>query len=452
VLAVLWIVSAAHRLILALVLALVVALSSWRWAAADRRQRRRWAAAERRAARHMARARSRYAYAAGLQARALSPTAPNPAMQDVGRMPQTIVAIPPGGPFIRYSQLGQQQAYVAAGQIFGGLITLPVPAVSGFIRHFIMKVAATGGTGATVAGANPDAPWNAIANVTIKDPSGQSIYPTIDGFGLFLINLYGGQCGQGGQQDPRNLASFAAVQTTSGSGAGNFTFKIWLPFVINSAEYCALPADNAAETLRLAIQLGTSAAVYQTAPTTLPTMTFTVQEEVDTQPNNLPDLAPFDVGASAQWIVTVSGQNPPSNAFARIQDNNVGQYVHTKIYVYRDSLNVRQDFFPATDLSLLIDNYAYYSAELNDDRYDKMIKAFNITRPTGVIVHTWRQSVMTQVSTADDLEDVLVTSGATKVEVQGTWATNANQPAQLYCYTGFVFPGKSGYPYGSQGA
>lgn len=395
--------------------------------------------------------RRRYGWTRHAYARQLSPTAPNPGMQDVGRLPQTIVAVPGGGPFIRYSQLGQQQGYVSGGNAFGALITLPLPAVSGFLRHFIVKIAATGGTGATVAGANPDAPWNAIQNVTIKDPSGQPLYPTIDGFGLFLINLYGGQCGQGGQQDPRNLASFSNVQTTSGSGAGNFSFKLWLPFAANSSEYCALPADNAAETMRLAIQLGTSAAVYQTAPATLPTMTATVQEEVDTQPNNLPDLAPFDVGASAQWIVTVSGQNPPSNAYARIQDNNVGQFVHSKIFVYRDSLNVRQDFFPATDLSLLIDNYAYFSSELNDDRYDKMIKAFNVTRPTGVIVYTWRQSVMTQVSTADDLEDVLVTSGGTKVEIAGTWGTNSNQPAQLYSYTGMIFPGKTGYPYGSQG-
>ncbi len=415
------------------------------------RQRRRWKLAMRGAARQMTRARARYAYAAGLQARVLSPTAPNPSAQDVGRLPQTTVGVPPGGPFIRYSFSGQQHGYVVAGQAFGALVTLPVPAVSGFIRSFIVKLQATGGTGATVAGANPDAPWNAIQNVTIKDPSGQPLYPVIDGYGLFLINLYGGQCGQGGQQAPSALPSFSTVQTTSGSGAGNFTFKLWIPFEFNSSGYCSLPADNAAETMRLAIQLNTSAAVYQTAPATLPTMTITVQEPVNTAPNNLPDLAPYDVGASAQWLVTVSGQNPPSNAYARILDTAVGQFIHTKIYVYRDSNNVRQDFFPATDLSLLVDNYAYFSSELNDDRYDKMLKAFNVTRPTGVIVYTFRQSIQEQVSSADDGEDVLVTSGATKLELAGTWGTNSNQPAQLYAYTGMIFPGKEGYPYGSQG-
>lgn len=448
---------APYRWLERLVLGVALAIVLWRVAYSDHEQRRRWAReqarhAQLRADRIVARAHRRYRWAEGLQARVMSPTAPNPAAQDVGRLPQTIVGVPPGGSFIRYSFDGQQQGYVQAGQAFGALITLPLPAVSGFIKHFIMKVAATGGTGATVAGGNADAPWNAIANVTIKDPSGQPLYPVIDGFGLFLINLYGGQCGQGGQQDPRNLASFSALQTTSGSGAGNFTFKLWLPFQYNSSGYCSLPADNAAETMRLAIQLGTSAAVYQTAPATLPTMTVTVQEPLNTQPNNLPDLAPFDVGASAQWLVTVSGQNPPSNAYARIQDTAVGQFIHTKIFVYRDNNNARQDFFPSTDLSLIIDNYAYFSSELNDDRYDKMIKAFNVTRPTGVIVYTFRQSVQDQVSTADDGEDVLVTSGGTKLEVAGTWATNANAPASLYAYTGMIFPGKEGYPYGSQGS
>lgn len=375
--------------------------------------------------------------------------APNVPAQEVGRLPQTTVGIPEGGPFIRYSQYAQQPAYTVSGQAFGALITLPVPAVSGFLRSFIVKIAATGGTGATVVTAAADAPYSVIQTLTLRDPSGQPIYPTIDGYGLFLVNMYGGQVAQAGAQIPSALPSWSAIQTASGSGAGNFTFKLWVPLTYNSSEYCALPADNAAETVKLTIQLAASSAVYSQAPATLPTMQLWVQEEYDATPNNLPDLAPFDVGASAQWLLTVSGQNPPSAAAARIQDQGVGQFVHSKIYVLRDSTNARLDSFPSSDLTYWIDNFPYFF-ELNDDRFDKMFQAFQVTRPTGVIVYTFRQSVQKMVTTADDAEDVLVTTGATKIEVAGTWGTISNAPGQVYAYTGFIFPGETGFPYGNQ--
>ena len=386
-------------------------------------------------------------------------TAASPAAQTVGRLPQTTQGLPQGGPFLRYAEESQQQGYSTAGNAYGALITLPLSAVSGFLRALIVKVQATGGSGATVVTAAADSPWNAISQLTFKDSSGQTLYPAIDGYSLFLINLYSGQVGQGGQQSPGGLPSFTAIQTASGSGAGNFTFKIWVPLEFNSSGYCSLPSDNSAEVPKLAVQLAGSATVYTQAPATLPTMTVTVEEPYWAVPNNMPDLAPYDVGASAQWLINVSGQNPPSAAYQRTLDQGVGQFVHTKIYIYRDSTNARVDNFPAT-LEYWIDNFQYRN-ELIDDRYDKMFKAFAPTncgtngasgsRPTGVICYSWRNSIQEQVSAADDAENILVTTGSTKVEVGGTWLTNSNAPAQLTSLTGMIFPGATGFPFGSQG-
>lgn len=383
---------------------------------------------------------------------AATATMPNPAAQEVGRLPQTTIGIPAGGPFIRYAKRGWQQGYATSGTAFAATLTNPLPAVPGFLSALVIKIAATGGTGATAPTAAADAPWNVIQSLTFRDPSGQPIYNAIDGYSLYLINLYSGQCGQGGQQDPTKLPSYSAIQTTSGSGAGNFTFKLWVPLEWSSSGYCSLPADNSAETPRLQIVLAASGTVYTTAPATLPTMAVTVQEKFWTQPSNMPDLAPYDVGASAQWFINNGTIAPPSNAYARILDQMVGQFVHTKIYVYRDSNNARQDDFPSSDLSLIVDNYPYRSQELNDDRYDLMFKGFNVTRPTGVIVYTARQSVQEQVSEADDGEEVWVTTGSTKWELAGTWATNANVPATLQIITGMIFPAEVGFPYGNQGA
>jgi hypothetical protein len=386
-------------------------------------------------------------------------TAANPQAQTVGRLPQTTTGIPAGGPFIRYAEEAVALAYSTAGIAFGGVSNLPLTAVPGFLRALIVKIQATGGSGANVPTVAADGPHNVISQLTLRDASGQPIYPAIDGFGLFLINLYSGQNqGQGAFQDITALPSFAAVTVTSGSGAGNFTVKYWVPLEINSSGYCSLPADNSAELPKLLIQFNAAGTVYNTtSPSTLPTLTCTVEESYWAVPNNMPDLAPYDVGASAQWLLTVSGQNPPSNAYMRVLDQGVGQFVHTKIYVFRDSANARQDFYPAS-LEQWIDQFQY-RFELSDDRFDLMTMAFGIgaakptgmsARPTGVVAYTWRTAVQQQVSKADDLELVLVTTGSTKVELGGTWLTNANQPAQLTCYTGMIFPGMSGYPWGSQ--
>lgn len=371
-----------------------------------------------------------------------SATAPNPAAQEVGRVPQTTVAVPAGGPFIRYAQKAWQPGYNADSG-FGKRISQPLPAVSGYLRGLLITVNASGGSGTASLAA--DAPWSVLQSIDLKDPSGQNIYPTLDGYSLYLINLYGGQVGQNGAQDPATLPSFVAVDSTT----GDFSFKLWLPLEFNSSGYCSLPADNSAETPRLQIVLAGAAQVYDTAPGTLPDISVSVQTPYWAVPNNLSSLAPPDVGASAQWLVTSLTNSPSSGSYKRLLDPEVGQFVHTKIYVYRDSNGVRQDFFPATGLEQWIDNFQYRSEDFTD-RTDDMYKQFQVNRPTGVIAYSWRDSVQTSVSTADDGERLLVTNGATKVELAGSWATNTNLPAEVQSITGMIFPGPSGWPYGSQ--
>lgn len=380
-------------------------------------------------------------------------TAPNPQAQTVGRLPQTTQGIPAGGPFIRYADDAVALAYSTAGIAFGGTSNLPLTAVPGFLKGLIVKLVASGGSGATVVVASADAPHNTISALTLRDASGQPVYPAIDGFGLFLINLYSGQCGQGGQQDPTQTGNgFVAIQTASGSGAGNFTIQYYVPLQYNSSGYCGLPADNSAELPKLLIQFNTAAIVYSTPPATVPTITLTVEENYWAVPNNMPDLAPFDVGASAQWLLTTSGQNPPGGAYMRVLDQGVGQYVHTKIYVLRgsDAASTRLDQFPLS-MEQWIDQFQY-KLENQSDRISWLFKQFNVTRPTGVFAYTWRNSIQDQVSQADDAEAVLVTTGSTKVELGGTWQSGGTAPLQLTAYTGMIFPGPSGYPWGSQAA
>ena len=56
----------------------------------------------------------------------------------------------------------------------------------------------------------------------------------------------------------------------SPTGAGNFTFKLWIPLEYNSSGYTSLPTDNTAELPKLLIQLNAAATVYGVVPSTVP--------------------------------------------------------------------------------------------------------------------------------------------------------------------------------------
>src|SRR5438132_1128201 len=93
-------------------------------------------------------------------------TQANPQAQTVGRLPQTTQGVPAGGPFIRYAEEAVALAYDTAGIAFGGISNLPLTAVPGFLRALIVKMTASGGSGAAVVTAASDAPMNAISQLT----------------------------------------------------------------------------------------------------------------------------------------------------------------------------------------------------------------------------------------------------------------------------------------------
>lgn len=363
-----------------------------------------------------------------------------PALGTVSRQPQT-TAEPTSGaaPFSRMSRQMQILGPVSSGLTFGSLFTPPIKPAGGYIRFYPLYITATGGTG-TVAVASQDAPYNTLQNIFLRDPFGQPIIQA-DGYSLFLIDLYGGQSGMlSFGNNTASLPSFSNVATS-----GNFVFRVHLPLELDSSGYCSLPAMNAASQPSIWVQLNPSTVVYTTPPTTIPTLTLQLDEEFWAAPVDNPQYAPPDVGSSAQWSVTKAPTGIASAQFQRLVLPRVGTYTNTLILVLRDSTGARIDSFPATDLSLWVDGVPHlYETFL--ERQDKMWAAFGVTRPTGVIVYTFRNSVQTAVSTADTYDLILPTSPATLLESVGTWGTIANAPAQLYQITGELYP-LGGIPY-----
>lgn len=363
-----------------------------------------------------------------------------PSLGTVSRQPQT-TAQPAGAgaPFTRMSRQMQILGPSTAGLAFGSLFTPQIKPVGGYVRFYPLYITASGGTG-TVAVASADAPWNTIQNLFLRDPFGQPIIQA-DGYSLYLIDLYGGQSGMNGVGNQNtSLPSYSAV-----ASSGNFAFRIHIPFELDSSGYCSLPAMNAASQPSIWVQTNPSTTVYSTAPTTVPTLALQLDEEFWAAPVDNPQFAPPDVGSSAQWSVTKAPTGIASNQFQRVVLPRVGALTCTLILILRDSTGARVDGYPQTDLSLWVDGVPHLYETFNE-RQDKMYSAFGVTRPTGVVVYTFRNSVQTAVSTADTYDLILPTSPATLLEEVGTWGTITNAPAQLYQLTGELYP-FGGIPY-----
>lgn len=368
----------------------------------------------------------------------------NPSMGTVSRLPQTTAQPPQGGgsgtPFTRLSRKGQIVGPQTAAFTFGQLWTPVLKPVGGYSRGLNFYITAVSG-GATAATASADAPYNVVQNLYLRDPFGQPIIQA-DGYSLYLINLYGGQVGAlTFGNNPASLPSFSAVSATTGA----FTTRLYIPLEMDSSGYCSLPNMNASSQPQIQIQTNPSTVVYSAMTGTAPTLSMVLDEPFWMAPVDNPAAAPPDVGSSAQWSVSNAAQPVGSAQFGRYQLPRVGTYIHTLILVLRDSTGARVDSWPTTDLSLWFDGVPVLMETLNE-RQDQMFAQFGVTRPTGVIVYTARDSIQTFVSTGDTYDLLFPTTPATLLEVAGTFGTIANAPAKIQTVTGELFP-QGGIPY-----
>lgn len=366
----------------------------------------------------------------------------NPGMGTVSRMPQT-TATPATTdvPFPRLSRQGQILGPPIAGQAFGTLWTPILKPVGGYLRSLRFKVIATGGN-YSASTYTADAPYNTIQNLYLRDPFGQPIVQA-SGYALYLINVYGGQVGAlGFGNNVATLPSWTAGSATTGA----FQFAVQIPLELDSSGYCSLPSMNASSQPQIQIQLNPAVSVYATKTgTTDPTLTLALDEPFWMAPVDNPAAAPADVGSSAQWSESQAAQGVGSAQFQRIQLPRVGTYIHTLILVLRDSTGARVDAWPQGDLSLWFDGVPVLM-ETFDTRADLMYAQFGVTRPTGVIVYTFRNSIQSFVSNGDTYDLLAPTTPATLLEISGTFGTITNAPAKITAVIGELFP-LGGIPY-----
>lgn len=366
----------------------------------------------------------------------------NPNTQTLSRRMQT-TAPPDAGTasFVHESRKCNLIAFTNPGATFGGLVSRSIKPAPGYLRGLWAVVTASGGSGTTTVAAQPDAPYSALQSIQIRDAFGTVIYQS-DGFGAYLIQLYSAQVGAAGFQNPTS-DSFWSAMATGANASGNFTFALYIPFEFDpDTAYCSLPSMNTAAQMTVTIQLGTSAQVYSTAPTNVPTIEVDIYEEFWAVPLSNPALTPPDDGSSHQWSQSQASTTISASSNARVQLPDVGTWISTLICCFRNASNARTDGWFSSDIELWIDSVPEY-IEHSNLLFSRMFRQFGIARPTGVICYTRRDSVGWLVN-SDDMELLLPTTPGTLVELfSGSWGAGASGPATVQTYTGKLYPVQS---------
>jgi len=214
-----------------------------------------------------------------------------------------------------------------------------IPAM-GFLRSILLQVTVAGtATGTPVVTA--DGPFNAIAQIGLRNAAGDALMVPVTGYQLYLIDKYGGYPYSGNAADPKAGSGYSY---TVGSGVFAATFFLYIPLEFDqSTGLGSIPALSSNRSYQLDLILSS----FNTIVTgTILTGTVTIQGyslywalPADTSPNGLPQATePDGLGTLSKWQLETPPLTPGDKL---IQSNNVGGFIRTLIFVLRNSSGVR---------------------------------------------------------------------------------------------------------------
>lgn len=201
-----------------------------------------------------------------------------------GPVPPGVATDVPGGGMVPFNQAASPPrtqisvqtplAALTAGQQ-NVLNVIPGSGYMIWISNFIqIQVSGTGNSSGTTVGLAEDAPWSALASVTLDDGGPQNI--NIDGFGLFLINTYGAGWASRDRTLSADTNVYSAMSSGTGTAAGTAQFHLLTPVAINERDYWGLMGNqDRATKYNYRTDIAGTGALYSTAPSVLPTITIT---------------------------------------------------------------------------------------------------------------------------------------------------------------------------------
>lgn len=289
---------------------------------------------------------------------------------------------------------------------------IDVPA-TGYLRHLWLTVEVTAPAGASALAA--DAPWNVIESITFRDVNGQPLH-TLSGYNLFLANLFGAYTQHA---DPRSLPGFVAT------AAGGIKFHIRVPVeIIARGALGALANTNSSMTYKLAVTLAPTANVF-TGATANPTVRIRGVVESWSNPaaadaRGVPNIqTPPALGVTQNWsehaAPVIVGQNT-------IRLPRVGNAIRNLVLVLRNAAGARSTGYP-DELAIYLDGQQWHRAptDYHKARAVELYRYLPSNVPDGVLVLPFTDDF--DGTPGEEVGDFWVqTSGATRFEIQGTFA------------------------------
>lgn len=345
-------------------------------------------------------------------------------------VPQT-EANPPGGmvPF-RRATTGRTSLLPVTGPQIITTATQPVQVVvdgSGYIYGIDLFVQATGGVnGAAAIAAAEDAPYSALSSVVFGDVNGELI--NLDGYSLFLSNLYGGWSDHplDGSADAN---VFAAVDTGAAPKTGTFAFHLSVPVALNRRSLLGLVANqDRAQKYSLRTDVAASTAIWTTpADTTLPNITITRTYDNYAVPaaqnaNGAPQQqVPPKFGVLHFLTQSVNPSAPSGGSTVQHYLPRLGNTIRLLILVFRSTGGSRAtaETTMPTRISLKLGDTPIFTEQVAYRRA-LMFARYGFDAPDGVLVYDFITDVINQAG-AEMGEDYAFTNGLVNAQFEVTY-------------------------------
>jgi len=233
------------------------------------------------------------------------------------------------------------------------LTTIDIPA-GDFTAGVYLRVDASATSNSATVAFNGDAPWNAIQEVQLQDPQGVP-FQILSGHELYLWGLFGGFTGS------TDATASPYYSTTAGSAAtgGSFSFVLRIPCELFARDGIgALYNGSTASQFKVRVTLASSATVYSTAPTTVPSVRVRMSSHGYQLAQSLPSGHTFETeppGGPIYNNLTRQVYQFSGSGNLTVPIVRKGFLYREMIFIFKDNSGVRSNSV-VSDAVLRIDN------------------------------------------------------------------------------------------------
>jgi hypothetical protein len=302
---------------------------------------------------------------------------------------------------------------------------------TGYLEYVDLDASVVCAGNAAAVTYGPDDIWGIFSNVTLQ-ADGPQLF-NMSGYGLHLLNLYGGF---GLPRFEQSLDPLVYYRSTAVGDGGSFRAKLRIPLAINARSLIGIQGNqDRATRFELHTDINPDSTVYGTLPTAPGALTITRTLGYCTLPysanaNNIPQQTQPDFFGVIHYGNMVRNQTAPATA-SPIDHyfTGLGNTDRVIILLFTDSLGAHTDAMIPTSLTWRIGPDVYFD-ETGDERRAIMYKRYGFDAPPGVLVYDFMEDFTAQ-SGFEAGADWLNTKGLTEMQVTCNYPAFANSPGRL---------------------